>query len=194
MPIHPGRLACTLALACAAQGAFATVAPLAADGRWHGFNVDSLVAASSDTGWIDTDDHSPLSFAFTIGPGFVGRLTVVDLGFAGDRFVLNDAGRALGATSAVPVLTVGAAPLEMDPDAALADAAFSRAVLRLGAGAYLVSGALAQSVLLDDGTTPLEATAGALRLQLAAVPEPASLGLLLTALLTLAAVHGRDKR
>jgi hypothetical protein len=191
--------ACALVLACATQ-AHASVRSLAANGAWFNFNVDDQAADSAGVEWIDADNTldpgygSALSFAFSIDPGFVGRLTVLDTGFSGDRFSVFDHGTLLGATSLVPAQTIDSATLVLDPDTALADAAFSRRSFTLGAGSHLLSGSLLQSVLLSDGLTPLNATAGALRLEVSAVPEPSSLALLAAGALSLGAITARRRR
>ena len=78
--------------------------------------------------WIDnanTNDPgfgTPLSFTFTIGSGFMGRLTVVDGSFAGDTFKVTNFGSLLGTTWAVPVTDYATAPdAGYDFDAALAN-------------------------------------------------------------------------
>jgi hypothetical protein len=155
-------------------------AALAGDGHWVAFAVDSLLSSTGSLGWID-DAGDPLRFTFTIGSGFAGTLTVLDTGFAGDRFALFDGASSLGSTSAVPVAQYDPAAIAVeDADAAFADASFSRGVFNLGPGSYAISGLLTQSVLF--GTDPIDATSGALRLTVGAIapiPEPASLALML---------------
>jgi hypothetical protein len=152
--------ACALALACAAQ-AHATVRPLTADGIWFTLAVEDQVADSHGVEWIDADNTlnpgyvSALGLAFSIDPGFLGRL--------------------LGSTRAVAVQTINGAPLELGPELALVNPVFSRGSF---AGTHLVKGSLLQSVLLPDSSTLLNATAGALRLELSDVPGPSSLPLL----------------
>jgi len=81
--------------------------------------------------------------------------------------------------------TSAAAPSQpistLDYDAALADANFSRGVYGFGPGAYTLTGALFSSALDGDGL-PLNATVGALKLEIAPVPEVSTLGLLLAGL------------
>jgi hypothetical protein len=172
-------------LASFAFAALTTQAPvqatvLASDGQWATFAVDSSLAADAGLGWID-DAGNPLRFTFTIGSGFAGTLTVLDTGFAGDRFALFNGASSLGSTSTVPVAQYDPAAIAVeDPNAAFADASFSRGVFNLAAGSYVLSGLLTQSVLF--GTDPLDATSGALRLTVGAVapiPEPSSFALLL---------------
>lgn len=175
----PLRACCALALACCALQAHAATIPLTAFGQWQEFSVDSFAAASGGTAWVDVDTLSPtygepLSFLLTIAPGYVGRLTVLDFGFPGDTFAVTDNGTSLGRTGAVPTQTVDSAPFGLDPDAALADDSFSRGVFVLGAGSHRIAGTLVQSVFDTDGATPLNATVGALRVDVSAVPEPGS--------------------
>jgi hypothetical protein len=165
--------------AAIAAPAHATTVSLAADGSWNEFNVDNQVAPSFGNGWIDFTDGSPLSFTFTIAAGRTGHLTVVDAGFAGDTFSLTNFGAAIGSTTAVPTGTTDG-PVVSDFDQALADPSFSQGVFTFGAGTYRISGLLNQSVL--DGGAPLDATDGAVRLQVSAVPEPSPFALLLAGL------------
>lgn len=172
------------ALAAALLGAFvapshATVVALAADAQWNTFNVSEIDAQSFGVEWIDNantlspDFGTPLAFTFTIASGFKGSLTVVDAGFAGDTFKLTDFGNALGSTSAVAARSVDTAfYIGTDFDAALADPAFSHGTFEFGAGSYRIGGMLDQSVSIDG--QPLNATVGALRLAVVAVPEPST--------------------
>jgi hypothetical protein len=178
----PRHLLASLALAtlAAQTPAHATDIVLASDGHWATFAVDSFLASGAGLGWID-DAGDPLHFTFVIGSGLSGRLTVLDTGFAGDTFSVLNGAATLGLTSAVPVrqFDPAAAAIE-DPDIALADLSFSRAVFTLGSGSYSIGGTLAQSLL--SGNEPLDATSGALRLtvgSIAPIPEPSSLALLL---------------
>lgn len=169
--------ACAFTAVCAAPTHAATLA-LDADGLWHEFTVDAAIARSGGLEWVQSDTLAAgygeaLSFTFTIGAGSTGMLTVVDNAFAGDRFAVTNGGVLLAYTSAVGAQTIDSAPLEFDNDAALANPSFSSRVLSLGAGSYTIGGSLVQSLLLSD-LTPLNATTGALRLQVSAVPEPAS--------------------
>ncbi|MDO9003017.1 MAG: hypothetical protein Q7V20_06155 [Aquabacterium sp.] len=172
-------------LAASAFTAHATSTPLSADGQWQAFGVDNFSAVSGGTEWIDNDYTNStgygtsLDFNFTIADGFVGQLTVVDASMAGDVFNVFNHGTLLGATSSVPVQLYGSAPdIGDDHDAALLNSAFSRGVFTLGAGSYSISGVLTQSLMLDDGAgglSPLNATSGALKLSVSAVPEPSTL-------------------
>ncbi len=166
-----------LAAAAAAQ---ATDLPLNANAGWQSFAVDDFLSESFDTRWID-DAGSALNFTFSVAPGTVGILTIVDGSFAGDTFSITNFGNAFGTTSTVPVGTYeNAIDAGYDFDAALANPAFSRGVFTLAAGSYSISGSLLQSVTL--GGAPLNATSGALRLDVSPVPEPASYALCLAGL------------
>jgi len=141
------------------------------DGAWHAFDVDNSVSNSGDLEWIDLDNNA-LSFDFTLTESAI--LRVVDAGFAGDRFaVFNGIGsQLLGATSS-PVNNYPA-NVGTDFNAAFADANYSRGEFLLGPGSYQISGLLIQSAL-DDTSTELNATVGAV--SLTAVPLPAPAGL-----------------
>ena len=187
---HPAALAL---VACAAIAGPAPAASIAITGNnaWHAFAVDSLLAPiAQPRSWID-DSGELLAFTFSIGAGSSGTLTVVDAGFAGDVFAVRNFATLLGSTSAVPVGTFGASNnIGTDFDAALADPTFSRGTFLLGPGDYSIAGTLTQSVLLDG--IALDATAGAVRLAIAApIPEPSSLALMLAGLATAGAVARR---
>ena len=181
---------------CAATS-HASVVALAANVAWNAFNVNDIDARSFGVEWIDNANTlspgfgTPLEFTFTVPGGSRGRLTVVDAGFSGDTFRVNDAGRPLGTTSAVAVQTFGvdSADVGTDFDAALADGRFSRATFDLDPGAHRIGGALEQSVLFAG--LPLDSTVGALRLSIFAVPEPSSWATLATALAALVLVRRR---
>jgi hypothetical protein len=178
--LAPLALALALAGLAAPPPAHATDRDRASNGQWASFAVDSFLAGDGGLGWID-DAGNPLRFTFTIASGFTGTLTVLDTGFAGDRFSIFNGLSALGLTSAVPVAQYDPAAVAVeDADAALANASFSRGVFSLASGSYTLTGLLTQSVLI--GTDPLNATSGALRLALgsvAPIPEPSSLALML---------------
>lgn len=160
----------------------ATTLSITGDGLWHSFDVDSTVSLSLGLEWIDAqsapgyvNDGSALTFTF-VGPF---HLRVVDSGFGGDRFRIFDNGVLLGETSAAtntfPGLTHGT-----DFDTAFADANFSHGVFDLGASVHNITGLLTQSALDSTGAR-LDATVGAVQIT-AAVPEPASLALLMSGL------------
>ena len=176
------------AAAVLAAPAEATSVALPANGSWNEFNVDSMIAADFGNGWIDESDGSALSFTFTVGAGQVGKLTVVDAGFAGDTFSITNFGTLLGATSGVATGTTDG-PTLLDFDAALADPAYSHGVFTFGAGTYSIGGALLQSV--QDGGVDLDATNGAVRLSISAIPEPSSPLLMLGGLAAVALLARR---
>jgi PEP-CTERM motif len=156
--------------------ALATTGPsqaltLAGNGQWLAFDVDELSAADGGLQWIDlTAGGTPLTLEFTIDPGFFGVLTVVDGGFAGDRFSVFNGATALGQTS--PPAISYPDSLGLDFDAALADSRYSSRQFVLVAGTYGITGSLAESVTLDG--VALNATVGGARLQVSPVPEPAT--------------------
>ncbi len=172
----------TLATFSTAQAALVNINT---DDSWNQFDVARDLAANGGIGWIDILDGSALSFQFTIANGKVGLLTVVDTGFAGDRFGISVNGGALQTTSqasnSYPV-AIGQA----DFDLALASPSYSRGTYSLGAGSYTVSGLLVTSAL--DGTgAVLDATSGGLKVAVSAVPMPPSLVLMVVGLLGLTA-------
>ncbi|CAD5372546.1 PEP-CTERM sorting domain-containing protein [Rubrivivax sp. A210] len=177
---HRHLLAAGLLSLAGLTSAQAAVVNLAANGNWNDFLVGELLAVDGGLGWIDNSGEA-LSFSFTVAAGTVGRLTVVDAGFAGDVFSVVAKGVGLGNTSAVAVQGYAAAPdAGTDFDLALTTPAFSRGIYAFQAGTYSVSGLLVQSVLDDFG--PLNSTVGALKLEVSAVPEPATVTLLLAGL------------
>ena len=154
-------------------------------GAWQEFNVSDTDALDHSVDWIDFANSNspsfgtPLAFTFTIAAGEVGSFTVVDGGFAGDTFKLTNFGSDIAITSTVASTVYSTAPdTGNNFDAALADPAFSSAVLTFTEGSYSVSGRLGQSVTLDD-MSPLNATLGAVRLTVAPIPEPSTYALLL---------------
>lgn len=174
-------LAAALVLAALSPAQAAT---LPADGSWAGFSVDANLPPYV-FGWVD-DNGAPLSFSVTIAAGQVGTLTVVDAGFSGDRFQVWDGATLLGSTG-LAVNGDPAGAITFDPDAALANADFSRGTFTLGAGTHVITGLMFEST--TDAFGPLNATIGGVRLSVSAVPEPATyatlligLGLLLGAL------------
>lgn len=172
------------ALTLAASAAQATtIIPVATDGTWYAFDVDQ--PSTGSTRWIDASHNftfDTLYFTFTVPVGLVGKLTVVDAGYAGDVFGVDvNAGGALivsaaqssGATHNFPS-NVG-----IDFDAAMADGAYSRLVLTLAPGAYTVTGQ-ASAFAADDLGAPFDTNVGGLKVAL--VPEPATYASLLAGL------------
>jgi len=164
------------ALAVAFLGAAqATTVNLSTNGTWAEFDVDQVEFGTPN--WIDIADGSDLSFAFTVPVGLTGALTVVDAGFAGDRFEVFANTAPLGSTGAA----VNSYPnsIGLDFDVALADPNYSRAVFTLAAGDYLITGRMNLSAL-DDLDAPIDASVGGLNVML--VPEPATYLMLLAGL------------
>lgn len=164
------------AFACAAQ---ATTIDLTPASGWQLFDVTPDLAADGGLGWIDIGDGSALSFSFSVASGTRAVLTVVDGGFSGDVFSVSSNGSALPFTSAASNSYPDSVGLDFD--AALAQARFSRNRYVFDAGTYSVSGALAASAL-DDLGAPINATVGAVQLQVSAVPEASTLASLLAGL------------
>jgi len=168
----PAVLTAMLALACAATASAETVA-IAPDNTWHAFDVDEFMSQSGALEWIGLDDGSSLSFSFTTATDTL--LTVVDAGFAGDRFQVFDQSILLGATSVVTALAATSVGLNFD--AALANSNYSFATYLLSAGTHTITGLLSQSAI-DDSGSPFNATVGGLRVT--PVPLPGALLMLLS--------------
>lgn len=172
------RLFAASAVVLAVLSPAAQAAPLAADNQWNALLVDDLTASSFGLEWID-DAGAALHFNFSIAAGFVGRLTVLDTGFSGDEFRVYNGAVLLGTTSAAVDGDVTGA-ITFEPAEALANPNFSRGQFWLGAGVHDVTGMLSRSLAV--GGVPLNATIGALRLEVSPVPEPATLATLLAGL------------
>jgi hypothetical protein len=172
------RFLAAAALTASACFTSAHAVPLVADGHWRQFDVDELSAASGGLEWIGLSTGAPLDFDFSVAAGQKVRLTVVDGGFAGDRFLLIDGSAIVGRTS-MPKASYPVS-LGTDFDAALADDRFSAGRFTFGPGAHSVSGLLIRSATADG--LALNATVGAVRLEVSPVPEPASVAMLLAGL------------
>ena len=173
-----------------AAPASATVFNLAADSQWHTFDVDDMVSASGGLEWIDAqidtgynNDGSALHFVFNVAGQAI--LTIVDGGFAGDRFQIFNNGEVLGLTSA----STDSYPDSVGTnfDAALEDSRYSQAVYVLNAGQYDITGVLNTSASAEG--TLLNTTIGAV--SLTAVPVPGALGLFAIGSALLAGVSRR---
>jgi hypothetical protein len=101
---------------------------------------------------------------------------------------VTDGGLVLGSTgTAVDGDPTGA--ITFDLNAALANSDFSRATFTLGAGSHSITGTTTR--FLSDSNGPLNATIGGVRLEVSAVPEPATLASLLAGLSLLTLVLRR---
>ena len=163
----PAVLTAIMALACAATASAETIS-IAADNTWHAFDVDEFMSQSGALEWIGLDDGSALTFSLTTATETL--LTVVDGGFAGDRFQVFDQGNLLGATSVVASLASTSVGLNFD--AALANSNYSFATYLLAAGTHTITGLLSQSAI-DGAGSPFNATVGGLRVT--PVPLPGAL-------------------
>lgn len=178
-------LALALGLGVTSQ-AYATNISLIANGQWSEFNVNDNTdqgtgALSNGVEWVDLaytnspDFGTPLSFQFTIQNGFIGYLTVVDSGIAGESFDVKNNGISIGQTSSV---SAGATYVQNFDDN-LADSSFSRGVFTLSAGTYSITGSLlnpAAEYNLTNGAVKLEVAA------VATVPEESTFAMLLAGL------------
>lgn len=176
--LKPSLLVLALIASQASQAA-----NLSADGSWQAFDVDNLIASSGNLEWIDLDGNA-LSFDFTLSQA--AYLRVVDGGFAGDRFQIFDHGNLLGITSEASQSYPTS--LGLDFDAAWANAAYSQGTFLLSAGSHSITGWLSTSAL-DDLSSPINATVGAV--SLTAVPVPAAAWLYLTGASLLGALSRR---
>ena len=161
--------------------------------QWVEFSVSKVLTGNLD--WANFDGHA-LRFDFSVAEGFVATLSVVDAGWSGDRFTVTDKGQQLGVTSMAVDGDLNG-PTTVDYEQAFADNNFSRGVFTLGAGQHSISGFLSTS-LVHPEFGPLDATLGAVRLQVSAVPEPASVATLLAGLSLLSAMlrrkNGKDRK
>lgn len=156
----------------------ATIA-LAPGSGWSSFLVNET-SVGNPLSWIN-DSGSALSFNFTIAAGTVGTLTVVDGGYAGDTFSVFNGAASLGNTSNVALNSPDfSVPGISSFDLALANTSFSRGIYTFNAGSYSINGLLNQSTLI--GLDRLDATEGAVRVDVSPVPEPSQVALMLAGL------------
>lgn len=173
MQTKPRLMGIALAAAGALTAQGAAAVPLPADGQWAIFDV--AFDLSGNLNWIDLNDATDLSFDFVVPAGSFGSLTVVDAGFAGDRFevssIVGSVRNVLGLTS----LSVNSYPdsIGLNFDAALADPAYSRGSFVLASGSYSITGLLSTSSV-DNLGNALDSTVGGIRLTISPVPEPAT--------------------
>jgi hypothetical protein len=182
MPIRH-LLASSLIALAGVTTASATSVTVLPDGAWNEFFVadPAFNLGNPDLSWIDITDYSNASFTFTVDPGKIGTLTVVDGGFSGDTFHVYSGGLSMGDTSVAVNSAPSGTNLGNDYAAALANSDFSRGIYSFGAGTYTITGSLAASAL-DDAGAPLNSTLGALKLEVAAVPEASTLAMLMAGL------------
>lgn len=153
------KLVAALAATAAFYAAPASAAVLAVDGGWTNFYFD-------ETGTPIYDATSgDLSYTFELTGS--ATLKITDAYIVGDVFEFFLNGVSLGATSAP-----GSGPATSDPDVAYASGYYSRGTYALGAGSYTLTGIVTNSPV-DSGAGFLELESGA------AVPEPASWGMLI---------------
>ncbi len=169
---------------------------LTAGSGWNAFDTDreAVRDAGSNDAWADIDNASfeRLYFTFTVVTGSSATLSVVDGAFAGNTFSVLNGLALLGNTSAVTALDQNTAPFSSF-DQAFADPTYSRGVFSLGAGSYRITGNLTQAGL--DGTTPVWATSGAVRVDtVSAVPEPSTYAMLLSGMGMMAYISRRQRR
>lgn len=172
----------SLSLLLPAFGAAARAETAAVDGRWRIFDVDALASLSGGLEWIDGEGRA-LAFAFTLTEPAL--LTVVDGGFAGDRFTVFDQADVLGLTSAAE--NSYPASVGLNFDSAFGNGGYSRGSFLLAAGDHVIAGVLSESAV--TGGEPINATVGAVRLT--AVPLPAAAGLYAAGSLLLGAAARR---
>ncbi len=152
----------------------ATTIALNGNGQWHEFNVDDFLSATQGVEWVDINDSnaisfgSALAFEFSIANGFKGLFSVVDAGFAGDRFTVFNQGIELGTTSE----SNNANDYSNIFSANLTNNHFSRGVFSFDAGDYRLTGSLLSSL------QNFNATNGAVKLDITPVPSPNTLALL----------------
>jgi hypothetical protein len=178
---HRQVLAAALLSLAALGSAHAVNVPVLPGSGWQEFVVDDpqYSIAGTDFAWHDLAGNGDVSFTFSVPVGQFGKLFVVDAIFGGDVFSVKSNGTQLANTSAA----VNTYPNDAvaDYDAAYADARFSKNLYGFSAGTYTITGSLFSSAL-DDVGQPLNSTLGALKLEIAPVPEASTLAMLLAGL------------
>jgi hypothetical protein len=159
--MKPVRTLLTAAIAALSLNAHAVTVPT--DGSWIQFDFDSAGSSLYDLSTLDT------GFTFTLSQSSI--LSVVDLGFSGDRFNIFANGVSLGLTSAPVAQAANEDPI-FDIPTALNDNRFSKGNWNLAKGNYTITGIAKDS--------PFDGGYGAL--SVVAVPEPESWALLLAGL------------
>ena len=170
----PMLMTAALATAMMSPVLFAETITLQPNAQWNAFDVDNSVSNSGGLEWIDLN-NDPLKFTFTLTHS--AFLDVVDAGIAGDVFNVYANGVLKGQTSAA----VNSYPngLGTHFDAAWANPNYSHGSFWFQAGTYTVTGLLTTSAL-DNSGQAINATVGAVRLDIPAVPEPESVWLMMT--------------
>jgi hypothetical protein len=161
--------AIVLALAGALPAQATTVA-IAPDRTWHAFDVSDVLSNDMGVEWFDINNGEALSFTIDVAAGQAVMLTVVDAGYAGDRFQVFDNDAPIGLTSAIDPNGNGL-NVDLNFDWALDSRQFSYGFFVLGEGSHTITGLLSQSSL-----DALNSTVGAI--SAAPVPLPASVLLL----------------
>ncbi|MBL8415247.1 MAG: PEP-CTERM sorting domain-containing protein [Propionivibrio sp.] len=157
--MKPVRTLLTAAIAALSLNAHAVTVPT--DGSWFEFDFDGAGSSLYDLNTLEK------SFTFNLSQSSI--LSVIDLGFSGDRFNISANGVSLGLTSA-PVAQETEAIFDIAT--ALNDSRFSKGNWNLAAGNYTITGIATDS--------PYGGGFGSM--SVVAVPEPESWALLLVGL------------
>lgn len=177
---HRHHLAAALLSLAALSSAHAVDVTVLPGSGWQPFVVDDpqYSIPGTDFAWHDTTGGGDIAFKFTVAAGWTGTLLVTDAGYAGDVFSVKSNGAALAATTGG---TDSFPDGVFDYDAASADPLFSKRSYVFAAGSYTITGALLRSAK-DDTGADLNSTVGALKLEVAPVPEASTLAMLLAGL------------